>query len=217
MITTDTLYDLARRFVLRTGETIVWTKAFPDGPTIDIETEDRAYALTVTRGLLRAEHTPWVAAVVQATREDLDLCDRPPPQLFLARRDGGTVRLGAPDDVAALGRLLHTGKLDEVTYAELIVESQWPGGWRRRLVTDPDTWRAAHPAPARLPTVPRPVLHHTAGTARMTFAASREYAEAPGARGVLDVALWTVVAPAGGPATWQHHLIAEAVPLAAPW
>jgi hypothetical protein len=210
-VTTDRLVDLARQHVLRPDETVEWTKAFPEGPTVYLDTADRSFTIQVVHGEFRAEHLPWVAAIVAVSRQDQDL-EGPPPRDYFIIRDTGDVLLA--DD---LGPLLHTGELSEFAYMELLVKMQWPGGWAKRVILDPAAWRADHPAEATLPPVTVPRVERLGDAINLTFAASRERAEAVGGRTVLDVQEWTVRATTDAPATWQRHTIADAVPLMPPW
>ena len=217
MIAADELVELARRHVLDADETIQWMKAFPEVPSVHIDTEERSFTVKVVSGLLRVEEEPWVRAVVAASREDEDLEGPPPREYFLLRDDGAEIRLREADQVAALGPLLHEGRIREIAYLELLMEGQWRGGWSKRLVVDPESWRATYPAEAAVPRVDGPRVERGDGLVSLTIAASRERAEAPGSRTVLDVVEWTVRAPADEPATWQRRVIADAVPLMPPW
>jgi hypothetical protein len=216
MIAAEELVELARRHVLGEGETIEWMKAFPDGPSVHLDAGHKAFKIKVLEGVLRVEEEPWVRAVVAASREDQDL-EGPPPRQYFLLRDDGVVRLGDAGEVAALGPLLPAGRLHPVAYMELLMEGQWPGGWSKRLILDMDFWRADHPAEAALPVVDEPRVERASDLVGLTFAASRERVQAAGGRTVLDVVEWSVRAPAGEPATWQRHAIADAVPLMPPW
>lgn len=217
MITTELLADLLRRFVLLDDETIVWSKEFPDGPAIDVETTDRFFSVKVVRDWLLVEQAPWVDAVVLASREDQQVEGAPPRYLFLVPRDGTPLRLDDPLAAAALGKRVYRGELEVTAYAELLVQCQWPGGWLRRLVLDPVAWRGEYPAEARLPPVEAVHTWHEEATLWIRFFASRENTRVVGGRSVLDVAAWSVRAPADEPATWEIRLVAEAVPLRPPW
>jgi hypothetical protein len=217
MITAELLVDLARRFLLRDDEAIGWRKDFPDGPTVDIETADRSFSIRVVRGWLRIEQVPWVEAVVVAQRDDQDLEGPPPNEVILVLGDGTAVHLNVPHAAAALATRLHRAELDAEAYAEVLVQCQWPGGWSKRLVLDPVRWRAEYPAEAPLPPVAAPRTWPDDGDLCLSFFASRESAEAVGGRSVLDVAEWSVRAPADAPATWQLRAVVAAAPLMPPW
>ncbi|MFC7548803.1 hypothetical protein [Plantactinospora sp. GCM10030261] len=218
MITVESLVDLTRRFVLRQDETIEWMTSFPEGPVLDVETADRAYTVRVVQGLLQVEKEPWLEAVVVASREDQDIDGPTPREIFLVSRAGAVVRLADPDEVARIGERLPAGGLPPLAYAEILVHGQWPGGWSKRVVSDPEAWRDAYPAEAPLPSIGAPHLAVSdGGILTLSFAASRERAEAAGGRTVLDVSEWSVRALANAPATWRWELVAEAVPVKPPW
>jgi hypothetical protein len=211
------LIDLMRRFVLFSDERIVWSRAFPEGPATALETTDRLFMVQVVRDWLLVEQAPWVAAVVVAQREDQVVEGAPPQYTFLVQRDGSAIFLDDPQAVAAIGRRLHHGDLDVTTYAELLVRCQWPGGWSKRLVLDPVAWRGQYPTEAKLPQVEAVRTSSEDGALRIRFFASRENTVVVGGRPVLDIAAWSVRAPADGLVTWEIRPVAEAVPLLPPW
>jgi hypothetical protein len=217
MITADVLVDLARRFLLGDGETIEWMKDYPDGPALDIETADRSYSLRVARDWLRIGQAPWVAAVVVAHRDDVRSEGPRPQDVFLVPVDGTPLHLDDPGTAAVLGVRWRRGDVDAAAYAEVLVQCHWPGGWHRQVVLDPATWRSGYPAEAALPAVEAPRTWHEDGDLRLSFFASREYAEVAGGRSVLDVAEWSVRVPADAPATWERRPVATARPLMPPW
>lgn len=218
MITTARLVALVRRFVLHDDEPIVWSKEFPSGPAVHLETTDRFFKVSVVRDWLRVEQAPWVAAVVVATREDR-LVDGPAPRYaFLVQDDGTELDLGDRTAVAALGSRLHRGELAVAAYAELLVHCRWPNGWRARVVTDPVSWRGGYPPEANLPALAAIETTSDEGGLRIRFFGSRETVQGGvGGRRALDVAGWSVRVPGDGPATWEVEPVAEEVPLLPPW
>jgi hypothetical protein len=217
VITTALLVDLVRRFVLHDDEPIVWSRQYPEAPAVALETTGRFFFVSVVRDWLLVERAPWVAAVVVAQRQDQVVEGGGPRHTFLVQRDGSAVPLDDAGAVAALGMRLDRGDLDVTAYAELLVQCQWPGGWNARLVLDPAAWRGAYPAEAKLPQVEAVHTWREAGTLWVRFFASREHTVVVGGRSVLDVADWSLRAPAGEPATWVIRPVAEAVPLLPPW
>jgi hypothetical protein len=217
MITTALLVELVRRFVLYQDEPIVWSRQFPDGPAVAVETTDRSFMVSVVRDWLLVEQAPWVAAVVVASRMDQVVEGAVLKFPFLVQSDGTAVDLDDARAVAALGMRLHRGDLDVAAYAELLVQCQWPGGWNARLVLDPVAWRGEYPAEAKLPQVEGMRTWREAGSLWIRFFGSRENTVVVGGRSVLDVAAWSVRAPVGEPATWAIRPVAEAVPVLPPW
>jgi hypothetical protein len=216
-ISTASLVDLVRRFVLFDDETIEWRKDFPDGPVVDLETSYRVFSVSVVRGRLGVEDAPWVEAVVVATREDQEIEGPGSQWIFLVLADGAAVPLDDPDAIAALGPRVAAGDLDPVAFAELLAECQWPGGWSKRVVLDPPEWRAAYPAEAPLPELEPFRVDRVGDEVRLVFDTSREQSVVVGGRPVLDVARWSVLARRDAPATWQRRPVADEVPLMPPW
>lgn len=218
VISAELLADLLRRFVLLDDEAVVWSKEFPDRPLVDVDTtDDRSFSIQVVRDWLLVERALWVEAVVVASREDQEVEGPSLRQTFLVQGDGTAVWLDDPRAAAALGMRLHSGDLDVAAYAELLVRCQWPGGWHARPVLDPAAWRLEYPVEAVLPPVEPVRTWHEDGTLRIRFFASRESTLTVGGRPVLDVAAWSVRAPADQPATWEIRAVAEAIPLLPPW
>jgi hypothetical protein len=217
-ITTESLVDLVRRFVLFEDEKIVWQKAFPDGPSVSFETRGRMFTASVLRGGLSVERAAGVEAVVSVRREDQQVEGPLPRDYFLVLADGGVVPVDDPDAVAALGSRVMAGELEPVALAELLAEAQWPGGgWAKRVVLDPAEWRAGYPPEARLPDVEPFRVEPAGGEARLRFDTSRERTVVLGGRPVLDVARWSVLVRADAPATWERLPVADQVPLLPPW
>lgn len=182
---TEWLWDLARRFILFEDESIVWSKEFADGPGLHFETDGRSFTVELAKGWLRVEQAPWLAAVVVATRDDVLIDGPSPTHLFLMQNDGTEIELGDPAAVAALGSRLHRDELYPVAYAELLVHSEWPGGWRAQPVTDPMAWRLDYPAEAKLPAVEPIRTTGEDGGLRIRFFGSRETTATAGSRRVL--------------------------------
>jgi hypothetical protein len=206
MITPGLLIDVVRRFVLLEDEPIVWSKEWPDGPQVAIETPYRMYSIRVARDHLLVGRAPWVEAVVVATRDDPELCAMY-WHTFLVESDGTMVNLDDRPSVAMLGTRLHRGELDVQAYAELLVECQWPGRVKR-LVLDPVAWRAEYPAEARVPRVEAIQTSRVDGELLIRFFSSKEPAPK-----ILDVAAWSVRVHADRPAVWEIQPVAEGITL----
>jgi hypothetical protein len=217
MITATLLVDLLRRFVLLDDEPIVWSKDWPDGPMVDLQTTDRYFTVQVEPDWLLVRQAPWAEAVVVATRKDVMVDGGGPRRTFLVQGDGAVIDLDDTRAVAELGMRLHRGELDVAAYAQVLVNCQWPGGWRKRHVLDPVAWRREYPDEARLPQAEAMLTSRADGTLHIRFYASRENALVVGGRPVLDVTAWTVRVRADEPATWEVRPVAEAVPLRPPW
>jgi hypothetical protein len=216
MIDTGLLVDLARRFVLRDDEAIVWRKDFPDGPAVAFETDEWMFSVRQVRGFLGVERAAWVAGVVVATRDDVTVEGGAPRDVILVPRMGTPLHLNDATTAALLGVRVSGGDLEPLAYGEILVECHWPGGWLKRVVHDPVAWRAEYPSQERLPIVAAPVVRSTDVGHRLTFHSSRENTVVTGGRTVLDVAGWSVLTSSDAPASWQVRPVARAVPIQPP-
>jgi hypothetical protein len=217
MIDSELLVDLARRFVLPDDETIVWRKDFPDGPAVALGTDKWMLSVRQVRNFLQVERAGWVAGVVVATRDDVAVEGGAPREVILVPRDGAPLHLDDATATASLGARVAGGDMDPLAYGEILVECQWPGGWLKRLIRDPATWRAEYPSRAGLPAVVAPRIERTDAGQRLSFHSSRENTVVTGGRSVLDVAEWSVRTTRDAPASWQVRPVARAVPIQPPW
>jgi hypothetical protein len=202
MVTTATMIDLARRFVLRPDESVEWTKELSDGPAVVLQTPERMLFLRLVDDLWRIALLPWVSALVLVTREDLDHA-APYQRLLVLPEAGEPIDLADPAQVAELGRRLRDGSLDPLAYAEILVECQWPAPGVRRVVADPANLPAGAPQPPGL----RPVemWDDPHGARWLAFCACREDPDTAGS--AAEVTLWSVRVPSDGPATWVRRLL----------
>lgn len=202
MVTTASLVDLARRFVLRPGESVESVTEFADGPAAFVVTPARSLWIRSVRDWLAAERLLWVSAVVVVTREDQDAVPAH-RRVFLLPDDGDPVDLGDPAQVADLGRRVRDGSLGAEAFAEILIECQWPVGGVRVLVTDPERPPANPPAGADglAKLQPLRMWDDEHDDRWVAFCALRAEEAS------TEVTLWSVRIPADGVARWVRRLL----------
>ncbi len=158
------------------------------------------------------QREPWVARVVEASRDDLLTRGRTPVDAFLITREGDIHHLNDAADVAVLARRLRDGMAPKAL-AEILV---WFHPWTSAavgLVESASTLREQFPEVANLPTVDEPRVTVAGDDLLLAFYSWVRYTHVLGGDFFLRVARWTVTVPPAGPAIWQSVDIASDIPL----
>lgn len=159
----------------------------------------------------------WLLARQDAVRclasfenDTFELCARPQPEPIALLRSGEVAHLSRPEDMAALGGLLHHG-LAPGAYAEALARTQAPGlrqDWGARILGGDDDL-PPELAGRRLPRVEAPRASRGGGRVNLTFCAARLRFTGGWRPTPLRVDQWRVTAPAGAPATWEVTPVCE--------
>lgn len=209
MVDNDQMLDVVTHNVLHPSERIEKVHEWPGQSGLVVYTSSRDFAVALDRQMLIGR-AGWVAGLVVATREDVEMEGLPETYGVLVLTDGSAINLCDEGAVAELGRRL-ASDLDPVAFAEVLVAWHPWATAVTAVVSVPDQVQRELDRPD-LPTFEQPMLRPIDGGLVLTFYSSMLHARELGGATLLTVYEWTVLVPTGSPARWERRVVLDGVP-----